>query len=900
MIFIFNAKGECLASTPSEVNQGNLGVNDIIIIAPFPSTAVITAAVQLPNKQLISPQYVEGENGITPDADEDLKFTLLESFSEKLGLLGTPVNVWKLTLKRALTQLAGDLKLSFSVFSDGDILETDTVTLAVTRTVPTLSPTATAEDLDGIAQLLAAMNVVREEAQKILTDAEGEFSREFAKKLDRIDLTPEQIESGQYWIYAIRDIANAGMIQCESDIKADTIVYRGSDGHFKVNDPVEDEHPTNKRYVDLTCEDFVTRVSMVYDSKNYTMSLVYNSVLPDGSVSRRLLGPPIDLPLESVVLNATYDDATKSIVLELVNGTTTSIPVGELVSELVTTSELNGIAKTIPTNIQNGETKNSLQQRGNKAISENSFATGNGTIAGCRAFTVKSYSGTTITLNDATGISGIIKKQPFCSIVARFTYSDGEDYHTLTDVWYQYARITSVNGNVVTISKAFELEDGVTVNAIENIVLFDYPELGDADYGMFAFTTGELSKGMGRKSRASGDYNMTIGNDSIAEGHSCFATTYSRATGVGSRADFRSSEASGRYTRANASGASSKGGYTSSNGRYSSSEGYRTVAGDENNESILYKMTGAVAAHAEGISTLALTRGSHAQNKDTVAGSKGYRITNLSHTGTQTRIVVATLTGLEIGQTINVVTDKIVTAPIIGKSASNSRVIIDLVDISLVTDGNGNILSTDPATGLPVNYFTVVGEPLLGDIEVGLYADASGLGTVAPAPASSARGMYNKDLGQDYIDYVGNGTSDTDRSNAYVLDKDGNATFAGDVFVRGGEKLGKKLYRHDIEIDNTDGWVFMTVYNTDPTNYSWEYDDEDCTVDILAPFLPENAISATGFNDMGAGGGDGFAIIAVRLGENIIGYQVYCVDDYWYTWFYEDIYEIIDTVTEVM
>ena len=179
-------------------------------------------------------------------------------------------------------------------------------------------------------------------AYAYLTDEKGNvLSADVAKfpmnvvlnsKLDRINLTPGQ--SDRYWVYAIEDSNSAGMIQCESDIKADTIVYRGSDGHFKVNDPVEDEHPTNKRYVDLTCEEFVTRVSMVYDSRNYTMTLVYNSVLPDGSVSRRLLGPVIDLPLESVVLNVTYDNEAKSIILELVNGNTVTIPVAELVSGL--------------------------------------------------------------------------------------------------------------------------------------------------------------------------------------------------------------------------------------------------------------------------------------------------------------------------------------------------------------------------------------------------------------------------------------------------------------------------------------------------------------------------------------------------------------------------------------
>lgn len=49
----------------------------------------------------------------------------------------------------------------------------------------------------------------------------------------------------------------------------------------------------------------------------------------------------------------------------------------------------------------------------------------------------------------------------------------------------------------------------------------------------------------------------------------------------------------------------------------------------------------------------------------------------------------------------------------------------------------------------------------------------------------SLRGTYNKiDEKNKYIDIVGNGSSDEQRSNAYALDKEGNAYFAGDVYVQ--------------------------------------------------------------------------------------------------------------------
>lgn len=80
-------------------------------------------------------------------------------------------------------------------------------------------------------------------------------------------------------------------------------------------------------------------------------------------------------------------------------------------------------------------------------------------------------------------------------------------------------------------------------------------------------------------------------------------------------------------------------------------------------------------------------------------------------------------------------------------------------------------------------------------IASGNYSHAEGYHTSAPGYASHVQGKYN--LGYDnYAHIVGNGTSDTDRSNAHTLDWDGNAWFAGDVSVGGGNQFnGKKLVK---------------------------------------------------------------------------------------------------------
>lgn len=74
----------------------------------------------------------------------------------------------------------------------------------------------------------------------------------------------------------------------------------------------------------------------------------------------------------------------------------------------------------------------------------------------------------------------------------------------------------------------------------------------------------------------------------------------------------------------------------------------------------------------------------------------------------------------------------------------------------------------------------------------GYFAHTEGLGTIAAGRNQSAIGKYNvSDTSSLFI--VGNGTSDTKRSNAFKLDASGNALFAGDVVANGsGENVSLK------------------------------------------------------------------------------------------------------------
>ena len=74
---------------------------------------------------------------------------------------------------------------------------------------------------------------------------------------------------------------------------------------------------------------------------------------------------------------------------------------------------------------------------------------------------------------------------------------------------------------------------------------------------------------------------------------------------------------------------------------------------------------------------------------------------------------------------------------------------------------------------------------------------AEGANTVASGMNQHVQGKYNiEDNSDTYAHIVGNGNSENTRSNAHTLDWDGNAWFAGDVFVGGSSQTsGDKLMK---------------------------------------------------------------------------------------------------------
>ena len=119
----------------------------------------------------------------------------------------------------------------------------------------------------------------------------------------------------------------------------------------------------------------------------------------------------------------------------------------------------------------------------------------------------------------------------------------------------------------------------------------------------------------------------------------------------------------------------------------------------------------------------------------------------------------------------------------------------------------------------------------------GWNAHAEGQGSLASGDNQHVFGMYNEeDRNSVYVEIVGNGSSDNDRSNARTLDWEGNETLAGDLSVGGDLSVAG-----DLDIDGD-----MTVDNLTVTEDLIVADDTTIggDLDVAGPITSGGTITA--------------------------------------------------------
>lgn len=464
-----------------------------------------------------------------------------------------------------------------------------------------------------------------------------------------------------------------------------------------------------------------------------------------------------------------------------------------------------------------------------QAIGEGSVAVGKSTTAGIREYYIKSIdpSDKKIYLCNEEVLTVISSDDNTDTAFEAPGYEIGDSFVITNREHYGVEEgITGISHNVITydgdlgFTEIRESETGCTFSVLAKPTVGDVaPSHGMVaagedniaiGVGSFACNTDNVAVGnrsfsSGWRTRALGEVAHVEGVDCTAEGFAAHAEGYdtrthgeaSHAEGFGTKAAGHSSHAEGIYAQANGEASHAEGSDAQANGLRSHAEGYAAVAGGE-------------ASHAEGFQTKAAVHSAHAEGNNTTANGEASHVEGASTTA-QGSAAHAEGTGTTAG----------------GQSSHAEGGHTHAGGLASHAEGNGATANGEAShaegnrTLAPGNYSHAEGQETqtagtaahAEGIECkangeashaeGVRADAAGHSshaegweakaggrhshaegyyTTACGDYSHVQGKYNTlDTEGKYAHIVGNGTSDTHRSNAHTVDWQGNGWYAGSL-----------------------------------------------------------------------------------------------------------------------
>ena len=314
--------------------------------------------------------------------------------------------------------------------------------------------------------------------------------------------------------------------------------------------------------------------------------------------------------------------------------------------------------------------------------------------------------------------------------------------------------------------------------------------------------TGESSHSEGRNTEAKGLGSHTEGTGSVAE------TENSHAEGYHTTTSHFAAHAEGDKSKAKGNASHAEGYSTEANGDYSHAEGQETQANGAHSHAEGFKTQASIRAHSEGKSTIASGEGSHSEGISTQAkGTASHAEGNQTEAGLQ-----AHAEGDQTKAT--------------GETAHAEGRLTEASGASSHAEGK-NTKATSYRAHAEGNNTKATNESAHSegyDSEAnGRASHSEGTGTVANGENQHVQGKYNvKDTENKYAHIVGNGTSDTARSNAHTVDWNGNAWFSGNLNLgtKGLLKIGNREINAsvpEIILNVTEGLI---IDGTGVTDYS--------------------------------------------------------------------------------
>ena len=300
---------------------------------------------------------------------------------------------------------------------------------------------------------------------------------------------------------------------------------------------------------------------------------------------------------------------------------------------------------------------------------------------------------------------------------------------------------------------------------------------------------------------------------------------YSHAEGTSTKAVGNYSHAEGSNTKASGTSSHAEGATTTASGDYSHAEGSNTIAeGDYSHAEGCQTKTLNPGSHAEGLCTIAKGNYSHVEGSYSVATGQGahaegsnqtfpIKVTGVANSTTYTLSENVNNQYIRLGARIiyndvfstissyNPDTLTIKVSPSLSSEDLSEQIVtlcFGAFGTAAHSEGSNTVASANQSHA--EGYNTVASAHA---------AHAEGYVTIASSAYQHAQGKYNIASPYSLAHIVGNGTADDARSNAHTLDWNGDAWYAGDVYVgstsgtnkdNGSKKLATEEYVNNVII----------------------------------------------------------------------------------------------------
>ena len=377
MVFFVNNSGVITNSFPEQVFEGSANANSFYVVAPFANNLTATVAFTLPNGIVTQPY------GLTATGE-------ISGFTDGSG---NTYYGWSMELPNAVTTYYGKVIAQVAFYSANRLLCTSATTFTVGRGVAAVLPETPTEDV--YQQILQALAELQSDLGNGYFVARAVYVWNSAYTYGAGELV--YYPMGTYGVYVKSNVANntqepytdgtinsnwslaldfnavMGVLSSAEDAAASAEAAANSASAAATSRAIaeqaatsasgsasaaaasesnaesaadraeaaaqENEAALGNYYTAIEIDSGVAKTAEVtMDNTTYVVTITLKAA--DGTV---LSTSSVDLPLESVVVSGSYNNETQSIDLVLQNGSTVSIPVGDLVDGLASQQALDNV-----------------------------------------------------------------------------------------------------------------------------------------------------------------------------------------------------------------------------------------------------------------------------------------------------------------------------------------------------------------------------------------------------------------------------------------------------------------------------------------------------------------------------------------------------------------------------